>query len=105
MSHPTSSPEPRTAAAHNLALANQFGAEFRSVECEIDVEVDAVEGTLWRVHALKVLLEILAGQVGGECNDFLDPCVLVSCLSCSKDGKWHLRGSFVYSGQTSSSHA
>lgn len=64
--------ETRCAAAHNLALADELGVELRAVEREINVEVDAVEGALWSVHALEVLLEVLARQVGGEGDDFLD---------------------------------
>ena len=53
-------------------MTNELGVEFRAVESEVDVEVNSVEGTLRRVHALKVLLEVLAAEVGGECDDFLD---------------------------------
>jgi hypothetical protein len=53
-------------------LANELGVEFGAVEGEVDIEVHAVESTLRRVHALKVLLEVLAAEVGGECDNFLD---------------------------------
>jgi hypothetical protein len=56
-------PESRCAAAHDLALADKLGVEFGSVEGEVDVEVNAVEGALGCVHALKVLFEVLARQV------------------------------------------
>lgn len=59
-------------SAHDFALANEFGVEFGAVESEVDVEVHSVESTLRSVHALKVLLEVLAAEVGGECDDFLD---------------------------------
>ena len=59
-------------SAHDLALANELGVEFGTVEGEVDVEVHSVESTLRSVHALKVLLEVLAAEVGGECDDFLD---------------------------------
>ena len=64
--------ESRCAAAHDLALAHQLGVELGAVEREVDVEVDAVEGALWGVHALEVLLEVLSRQVRSERNDFLD---------------------------------
>lgn len=32
--------EPRRAAAHNFALANELGIEFAAVESEEDVEID-----------------------------------------------------------------
>ena len=52
--------ESRPAAAHYLALADEFGTEFRTIQGEVDVEVNAVECSLWGVHPLKVLLQILA---------------------------------------------
>jgi hypothetical protein len=52
--------ESRCAAAHDLALAHQLGVEFGPVQREVDVEVDAVECALRGVHALEVLLEVLA---------------------------------------------
>ena len=58
--------------AHNFALANKLGVELGAVEREVDVEVDAVEGALWGVHALEVLLEVLSRQVRSERDDFLD---------------------------------
>jgi len=62
------------AAAHDFALTHQLSVELRTIKCEVDVEVDAVKGTLRCVHALKVLLKVLARKVGGERDDFLDPC-------------------------------
>ena len=53
-------------------MANELGVEFGAVEGEVDIEVHAVESALRRVHALKVLLEVLAAEVGGECDNFLD---------------------------------
>ena len=53
-------------------MANKLGVEFGAVESEVDVEVDAVEGALWGVHALEVLLEVLSRQVRSERDDFLD---------------------------------
>jgi hypothetical protein len=55
--------EPRGASTHDFALADKLGVEFGTVQGEVDVEVHAVEGTLWRVHALKVLFEVLAAEV------------------------------------------
>ena len=52
--------EPCRAAAHDLALAHELGVELRTIKREVDVEVHAVEGALWGVHALEVLLEVLA---------------------------------------------
>lgn len=59
-------------SAHDFALTNELGVEFRAVESEVDVEVHSVESTLRRVHALKVLLEVLAAEVGSEGDDFLN---------------------------------
>jgi hypothetical protein len=53
-------PELRTAAAHDLVLANQLSAELTTVQREVDVKVYPVEDTLGRVHALKVGFEVLA---------------------------------------------
>ena len=59
-------------AAHDLALADELGVEFGAVQCQVDIEVDTVESSLWRVHAFEVLLEILARKLGGKSDDFLD---------------------------------
>ena len=64
--------EPRCAATHDLALADKLGVELGSVEREVDVEVYAVEGALWGVHALEVFFEVLPREVRGKCDDFLD---------------------------------
>jgi hypothetical protein len=55
--------EPRGTSTHDFALADKLGVEFGAVEGEVDVEVHAVECTLWRIHALKVLFEVLAAEV------------------------------------------
>ena len=65
------------AATHDLALANELGVEFGTVEGQVDVEVDAVEGSLRRVHAFEILFEVLSGKVGGKSDDFL-----YTCLQC-----------------------
>jgi len=59
-------------STHDFALANELGVELGAIEGEVDVEVHSVESALGSVHALKVLLEVLAAEVGGECDDFLD---------------------------------
>jgi hypothetical protein len=53
-------------------LADQLGVELGTVQREVNVKVDTVEGALRCVHALEVLLEVLATEVGGEGDDFLD---------------------------------
>jgi hypothetical protein len=55
-------------------LADQLSVEFGTVESEVNVKVDAVEGALRCVHALEVFLEVLAAKVGSEGNDLLDTC-------------------------------
>ena len=60
------------AAAHDFALADELSVEFGAVEGEVDVEVDAVEGSLGRVHALEVFLQVLTREVGCEGDDLLD---------------------------------
>ena len=67
--------EARGAAAHDFALADELGVELAAVEGEVDVEVDAVEGALRRVHALEIFFEIFAREVRGEGDDFLDACL------------------------------
>jgi hypothetical protein len=52
-------PESRSAAAHNLPLANELGTEFGSIEREVDIEVHPVKGSLRGIHALEILLEVL----------------------------------------------
>lgn len=63
------------AATHDLALADKLGVELGAVEGEVDVEVDTVEGALRRVHALEVLLEVLAAEIRGEGDDFFYACI------------------------------
>ena len=63
-------------------MTHQLGVEFCAVEREVDVEVDAVEGALRCVHTFEILLEVLAAQIRGESDNFLDACtILVSFLS------------------------
>lgn len=67
-------PELCTAAAHDLVLANQLSAELAAVQREVDVKVHPVKDTLRSVHALEVGFEILAREVRGERDNFLDAC-------------------------------
>lgn len=60
------------AAAHDLSLADKLCTELTTIEGEVDVKVDSVEGTLGGIHALKVGLKVLAREVGREGDDFLD---------------------------------
>lgn len=53
-------PKSSCATAHNFSLADELSIEFGPVEGEIDVEVDAIEGTLGCIHAFKVLFEVLS---------------------------------------------
>ena len=57
--------ESSRAPTHDFTLTDQLGVEFAAVEREVDVEVDAVECSLRRVHSLKVFFEVLAREVGG----------------------------------------
>jgi hypothetical protein len=52
-------PKAGGAATHDLALADKLGVELGSIEREVDVEVYAVKGTLWGIHAFEVLFEVL----------------------------------------------
>lgn len=98
-------PELRRTASHNLSLADKFGTQFRTVEREVDIEIDTIECSLWSVHTLKVLLQVLAAEIRGEGDDFLDAYTSIQ-LEKSFEGSWEcLRGSLVYSGHTSSSQA
>lgn len=74
------SSESGRATPHDFALTYELGIELCAVECEVDIEVNAVECALGRVHALEIFLQILAAQVGGESDDFLDACVMISLL-------------------------
>ena len=53
-------PEAGCASSHDFSLADELGVEFAAIEGEVDVEIDAVEGSLRRVHALEILLEVLS---------------------------------------------
>jgi hypothetical protein len=53
-------PEPRTAPTHDVTLAHQLRIELASIKRKVDVEIDAVEGPLRRVHPFKVLLQVLS---------------------------------------------
>lgn len=65
-----------------------------------------IEGSLRGVHALEVLLEVFAREVGGQGDDFLDACRELSGMRIAQGSGWKsIRGSLVYSGQTSSSQA
>lgn len=98
--------ESRRATTHDLALANQLSIEFGTVEREIDVEINSVECALRCVHALEVFLQILAAEIGSEGDDFLYACCEISVPALLQlQGYLDLRGSFVYSGHTSSSQA
>ena len=70
--------EASSAAAHDLALADQLGVELGAIESEVDVEVDTIERALWGVHTLEVLLEVLSAEIGGECDNFLNACEVMS---------------------------
>jgi hypothetical protein len=59
-------------------LADKLSVEFRTVESKVDVEVDAVESALRGVHALEILLEVLAAEIGGERDNFLYACIIKS---------------------------
>lgn len=74
-------PEFGSASAHNLALADEFGAEFTAIECEVDVEVYTVEDSLRGIHALEIGFQVLAREIRSKCHDLLDPCYTVSRAS------------------------
>jgi len=48
------------APSHDLTLAHQLGIELGSIKCEVDIKVNTVERALWRIHAFKVLFQVLA---------------------------------------------
>jgi hypothetical protein len=52
-----------SAAAHNLSLADQLCAELGTVESQVDIKVNTIEGTLRRIHSFKILLKILPGEI------------------------------------------
>jgi len=47
--------KPGSAPAHNLALTDQLGIKLGPIECEVDIEVNAVKRALRRIHPLKIL--------------------------------------------------
>jgi hypothetical protein len=47
--------EPCSAPAHNLPLTYQLRIKLAAVKRQVDVEIDTVEGTLWRVHPFEIL--------------------------------------------------
>ncbi len=61
------------APPHDFTLAHQFGVELGPVKGEVDVEVNTVERALRSIHAFKVLFQVLAAEVGGQRDNFLDP--------------------------------
>lgn len=63
-----------TATTHNLPLTDQFSVELTSIEREIYIKIYAVECSLWRVHALKVLFEILARKIRSQSDNLLYAC-------------------------------
>lgn len=48
-----------TATAHNFTLADQLGTELGAIKSEVNIKVDSVESSLWRIHALEIFLQIL----------------------------------------------
>jgi hypothetical protein len=70
--HPPSSPKPRSTSPHHLPLAHQLGVELAPIKREIDIEVNAVESALRRIHPLKILFEVLPREIARQSHDFLD---------------------------------
>ena len=66
--------ETGSAATHDLPLTDEFSAELGPVQSQVNIEVDSVESALRGVHALEVLLEVLAGQVRSQGDDFFYTC-------------------------------
>ena len=104
------SSEAGRAATHDLALAHELGVELGAVESEVDVEVDAVKGTLGSVHALEVFFEVLSAEIRGQGDNLLDAwrsevSKLSSTARHGRVSQYDIRGSLVYSGHTSSSQA
>lgn len=60
---PNSLPEASRTPSHNFALANKLRVELAAVEGEVNIKVDAIKGTLWRVHPLKIFLKVLAREI------------------------------------------
>jgi hypothetical protein len=48
--------EPRSAPAHDIPLTYQLRIKLAAIKCQVDVKIDTVEGTLWRIHPFKILL-------------------------------------------------
>ena len=59
-------------------MADELGVELGAVECEVDIEVDAIECALWSVHALEVLFEVLSAEVGCQGDNLLYACTALS---------------------------
>ena len=95
--------ESRRAATHDLALADKLSIEFRTVESKVDVEIDAVESALRSIHALEVLLEVLAAEIGGEGDNFLNACIITLAqlafagwpLACTYEDPWYTLGTHL----------
>ena len=66
--------KPRRTPPHRLTLADELGIELAAVEGEVDIEVNAVESALGRVHALEILFEILPREIRRQGDDFFDAC-------------------------------
>ena len=64
-------PKASRAATHDLALADELGVEFGTVERKVDVKVDTVEGSLRSVHTFEVLFEVFAGEVRSQSYNLL----------------------------------
>ena len=66
--------EPRSAASHDLALADKFCIELATVKSKVYVKVHAVKSALRGIHALEIFLKILSREIGRESDDFFDAC-------------------------------
>ena len=107
--------EPCRTPPHRFALADELGIKFATVERKVDIEVNPIERALRRIHPLEILLQILPRQIRRQRHDFLDTYKPTNQSSPSthrshnhrqaKEMGKDLRGSLVYSGQTSSSQA
>lgn len=64
-------------SAHDLSLTDELCVKLTSVEREVDVKVDAVEGTLGGVHSLEIVFEVFPREVGCKGDDFFDACRLL----------------------------
>lgn len=73
------SSKPSTTPPHHIALTHQLGIKLASIQRQVNVKIHAVKSPLRRIHALKVLLQVLARQIAGQCDDLFDAgvfCVL-----------------------------